>query len=148
MDQEFYGKSFPTEDTTIIPSRNRHLVNFYVQQYEGFEIYSLPDQTLGLTSAQLYDDREWPRGTDGRPLYHRPITDRGGIKDGDRVIWKNNPFDYSWGEGVVRIRGGEFTVETLDGSFFGALAFGEDDRASWVCTCVCNAKALSRVDFS
>lgn len=147
----FYGsRKYKLEDEVIEVKRaaGRPPLNFAVRTYIGHEVYRMPDPTLGLTPRQLYDDRDWPRDSDGQPWFHVPITNKSGLKDGDRVIWKGSIHDFLYNEGVIVEHHHVLHVETPGGALFAALSFAEDDRKCWVSGAVCDARALARIDFT
>lgn len=142
----------PMKIETIVVSRDGpdRLSGLICQQFSGFEVYPLPPAELGLTPRQVYDDRQWPRDAGGEPLHHRPIVDEAALRAGDRVVWKGNPFDHVYDEGIVGDYGreGGLWVETPTGTVGGVLGFGRDSRACWVCGVAMDLACLARIDFA
>lgn len=109
-------------------------------EYHGFEIYKKPDAIL--TPRQLLDNREWPRKTNGEPVFHKKIMDKDGIKVGDKIIVKANPFDYIYDLAEVVLFDKEEGLWASTCGMICPLEFGVDDRNCWVSGGVVNLAAL------
>lgn len=109
-------------------------------EQHGWKIYKKPKEQL--TMKQLYDDREWPRDDNGKPLYHKVIR-KGELKENMHVIFKGTLSDYLWAFGTVNKMKEDFIIES--GNTMALVKFSDDDRNCYVITALINTKAIAKM---
>ena len=147
-------QKFPIrQDITVLSAdKASPRLGWIIKEYIGSEIYKLSKYAQKkLTIEQQLDTRKWPRYLINQNLkFHKNIKEKDGLKEGDLVVVKANPFDYWFDFGVVMKDGGSVShklyVEAQNGCYV-VINFNEDDRECWTTGCVINRRALERVEF-
>jgi len=93
----------------------------------GWTVYKYPEEKH-LTLSQIFDDRDWPRDNNGVPLYHIPLK-KDEAKEGVRVIYKGNIFDYVWNEDKITETPDGFIIDM--GNFVSYMDWDEKEK-EWV----------------
>ena len=113
---EWLGMLPIRQELTVIPGdpTNDRKIRFKCIEHDGWTMYHKPTEP-SLTPRQIFDDREWPRDENGKPIYHKPLL-KDEIREGMKVVAKDNIFDYIYG--LVTIKKGE------DGKYYGESSGG------------------------
>jgi hypothetical protein len=127
-DELFLGKPFEIETTVIKPDARR--IEFFAYEYMGMELLR-------------WDEEKAKRGWQEL----EPIKDKDALKVGDPVAVPHPIVDGFWIGEVKAYQDGTLYASFSNGAVIASLAFGIDDRNSWVCCSFGNTKGLVRIDF-